>query len=179
MSGGYQINNQQGLFFVTFSVINWVDILTRKIYKDIITENLNHCSRTKGLKIHAWVIMSNHLHLILSHENNLSGTIRDFKGYTSKMIIRAIKEQPESRREWMLFQFSLHGKMNRRNEDYQFWTHDNHPIELCSNEMIDQRLNYVHENPVRAGFSVESIYYPYSSAMDYANQKGLVDVVTI
>lgn len=179
MSGGYKINHQQGIYFLTFSIINWVDVFTRKSYKDLIVENLNHCVKTKNLKIYAWVIMSNHLHLIVSHENNLSGVIRDFKGYTSKLMIRSILENPESRRDWMLFQFRLRGKMNRRNQGYQFWTHENHPIELSTNEMIDQRINYIHENPVRAGFAIEAIYYPYSSAMDYADQKGLVEICKI
>jgi putative transposase len=179
MANAYRIRDQHQLHFLTFQVINWVDIFTRKRYKDMVVENLNYCVQKKDLNIHGWVIMSNHMHLILSHPVNLSGVIRDFKSFTCKQLIRSIKEEPESRRDWMLFQFNIRGKMNRKNEDYQLWTHDNHPIELNTNEMIDQRLNYIHENPVRAGFVDESIHYPYSSAGDYADKKGLVEISKI
>ncbi len=79
----------------------------------------------------------------------------------------------------MLFQFNLRGKMNSRNSNYQFWTQSNHPVELQTNEMIDQRLNYIHENPVRACIVLESIHYNYSSAGDYADVPGLIPVCRI
>ncbi len=179
MDTGYKIRNQEKPYFLTFQVINWVDVFTRKRYKDIIVESLNFCVKNKSLKVHGWVIMSNHLHVIFSHEYNLSNIIRDFKTHTSKAIVRSIIEFPESRRDWILFQFNLRGKMNTRNKNFQFWTHSNHPIELNTNEMIDQRLNYIHENPVRAGLVLQSIHYAYSSAGDYADLPGLVPVVRI
>jgi putative transposase len=179
MDTGYQIKSSYVPHFLTFQVINWVDVFTRKRYKDMIVESLNYCIKHKALKVHAWVIMSNHIHTILSHETNLSNVIRDFKTYTSKAIVKSIVEFPESRREWMLFQFNIRGKMNSRNTNFQFWTHSNHPIELGTNEMIDQRLNYIHENPVKAGIVLESIYYNYSSAGDYADVIGLVPIVRI
>jgi putative transposase len=165
MERGYQINDQSAVYFLTFQVINWIDVFTRQRYRDIIVENLNYCVVHKGLKIYSWVIMSNHIHLICSHENNLSGVIRDFKSYTSKLIIQSIEEYPESRRDWMLYQFSLRGKMNSRNGNYQFWTHENHAVQLLTTELIEKTVNYVHENPVRSGWVSDSIYYSYSSAL--------------
>jgi REP element-mobilizing transposase RayT len=179
MGWAYQIKDQQAPHFLTFQVINWVDVFTRNRYKDIIVESLNYCVQHKGLKIYGWVIMSNHLHLIVAHDTHLSDVVRDFKKFTSKAIIASIKEMPESRRQWMLFQFSLRGRMNRRNDGYQFWTHENHAIQLMTAERIDNTLNYIHENPVRAGLVTEAIYYPYSSAMDYADMKGLVKILKV
>jgi len=176
MTGGYQIKEQSAPYFLTFQVVNWVDVFTRKRYRDIIIESLNYCIQHKKLNVHAWVIMSNHMHVIFSHENNLSGIIRDFKTHTSKEIIQSIIEFPESRREWMLFQFNIRGKMNSRNSNYQFWTQENHPIQLDTTEKIEQRLNYIHENPVRSGIVEESIHFIYSSAPDYADKKGLVPI---
>ena len=124
MEKGYQINDQSAAYFLTFQVVNWIDIFTRYRYKDIIVNSLNYCICNKGLKVYGWVIMSNHLHLIVMHESDLSSVVRDFKKFTSKSIIEAIKEFPESRRDWMLFQFNLRGKMNSRNDGYQFWTHE-------------------------------------------------------
>jgi putative transposase len=179
MKNGYKIYDQTGLYFLTFQVVNWVDVFTRKRYKDIVIESLNYCVTNKALNIHAWVIMSNHIHVIFSHCSDLSSVVRDFKAFTSKKIVKSILEYPESRRDWIMFQFNIKGKMNSKNNDYQFWTQENHPVQLINAEMIDTRLNYIHENPVRAGLVIEPIHYPYSSAMDYADIKGLVPIVKI
>src|SRR6185312_5247576 len=125
---GYVIRDQFAMHFLTFTIVDWVDLFTRKLYRDIIIENLSYCRKHKGLKVHAFVIMSNHVHLILSSETGrLSDTIRDFKSYTSKQLIAAIKENDESRKDWMLNHFRYKGMLNSRNEIYQIWTNHNHP----------------------------------------------------
>jgi putative transposase len=161
-----------------------IDVFTRSIYTDIILESLKYCQKEKGLRIHAWCIMSNHLHLMISTKMNhhLSDVLRDFKKFTSKQIISAIedKENIESRRGWMLWLFKKAGEGNSKNTNYQFWQQENHPIELITNKFIDQKLQYIHENPVKAGLVDEPWEYRYSSARDYMNnQKGLLDVELI
>jgi putative transposase len=177
---GYQIRNQQALHFITFAVVQWVDVFTRKEYSDIVVESLIYCRKNKGLKIHAWCIMSNHLHLILSVDENksLSDILRDFKKFTSSSIVKAIENNhQESRRNWMLWIFKKAGEENKRNKDHQFWQQDNHPIELSTNEMIDQRLNYLHENPVKSGAVRNAEEYIYSSALDYyTTENGLIEI---
>jgi hypothetical protein len=69
---------------------------------------------------------------------------------------------------------------NSKNKDYQFWQQENHPIELISNKFIDQKLDYIHKNPVKAGLVDEPWEYRYTSARDYMNdQKGLLEVELI
>ena len=106
------------------------------------------------------------MHLILRSETgNLSDTIRDFKRFTSRNIMRDVTENDtESRKDWLNVVFKYHGKYNKRVDEKQFWTHENHAIELVSNEMMDVKLNYIHENPVRAGWVEEPEHYLYSSA---------------
>ena len=113
--------------------------------------------------------MPNHLHLIISTvTNNLSDIIRDFKKFTSAKIINAIMENTkESRRNWMLWIFKKAGENNERNINYQFWQQDNHPIECSTEEILRTRKDYLHENPVRAGFVWREGDYRYSSAVDY------------
>jgi len=177
---GYQIKNQEALHFITFATVQWVDVFTRKEYADLIIESLIYCKKNKGLKIHAWCIMSNHIHLILSvdENNNLSDVLRDFKKFTSSNIIKTIKYNIyESRRSWMLWIFKKAGEQNKRNRDYQFWQQDNHPVELSTNEMIDQKLDYLHENPVKSGFVKNAAEYVYSSAIDYySTENGLIEI---
>lgn len=97
---GYKIRDQQGIYFITFAVVEWVDVFTRKEYADIIIENLRYCIQHKGLKLYAWCIMSNHVHLIASAEQgNLSDILRDFKKFTSKAIIEAIQNNKDESRK--------------------------------------------------------------------------------
>ena len=94
MSSGYQIDNQQGSYYVTLQTIDWVDVFTRAIYKDIIIESLKYCINNKGLVVYAYVIMSNHLHLIIKADEGyeLSAILRDFKKFTANQILQTISK---------------------------------------------------------------------------------------
>ena len=182
MSRKYKFRNPTGLYFVSFATVNWIDVFTRREYKDILVESLNYCIENKGLELWSWVIMSNHLHLLMSSDtNNCADILRDFKRVSSKRILKAIEENPqESRKEWMLWMFERAGKKNSNNTKYQFWQQHNQPIEISNNtDRIDKALNYIHNNPVTAGFVDRAEHYPYSSAMDYAGEKGLVKIKMI
>jgi REP element-mobilizing transposase RayT len=176
MSRNYKIRDQAKLYFLSFSTINWIDVFIRPSYKDLVVESLNFCIANKGLEVYAWCIMSSHVHLIIgSKGDKLEAIVRDLKRHTAKAILKAIIENPqESRREWMLWHCGRGGKRNSSNETFQFWQHDNQPIELSSNFMIDQKLQYIHQNPIEAGFTTEAEAYPYSSVLHYAGGKGLV-----
>ena len=158
-------------------MVYWVDIFTRNRYCNIIIDSLNHCVEERGLDIFSYVIMSNHIHLLArSSKDDLSEIIRDFKRHTSRHIVNSIRYEPESRREWMLKLFKHAASQHERNQDYQLWTHDNHPVEIYSPEFTFQRINYIHQNPVRAGIVDEPHEYRYSSARDYSGNPGLVKV---
>ena len=175
MSRKYKFHNPDGVYFVSFAVQGWVDVFTRNEYKNIIVENLAYCQAHKGLEIFAWCIMTNHLHLIVRAEEGFSlpDILRDFKKFTSKAVRKAIVEnQGESRKEWLLKQFETA-------EGYRFWRTDNKPIELWSNAVIDQKLNYLHQNPVEEGLVFRAEHYMYSSAIDYAGEKGMLNVIVI
>ncbi|GAA4306816.1 REP-associated tyrosine transposase [Nibribacter koreensis] len=181
MSRSYKIRDQQKLYFVSFATVNWIDVFTRRAYKDIFVESLHYCIKNKGLEVYAWCLMSNHAHLIIgSQGENLEHILRDLKRHTSKEITKAIASNPqESRKSWMLWLFERAGQRNPNNTHFQFWQQQNHPIELSSNEMIEQRLEYVHQNPVLAGWVEEPEHYLYSSAKDYASGKGIVEIILL
>jgi putative transposase len=179
MSSKYKVGEDAIPHFVTFSVVGWIDVFSREQYKELFIESLKYCQENKGMVLHAWVIMTNHVHLIISsNSNKIEYIVRDLKKYTSKQIIKAIQENNmESRKEWMLNIFSYTGKNNNNNKEFQFWKQDYHPIELNSAEKIKQRLDYLHENPVRSGLVWEPWHYKYSSAIDYyTNEHGLLKV---
>ncbi len=170
MGDSYQIKDQEGLYFLTFQVVGWVDIFSRKVYRDIVIGSLDYCRKNKGLHIYSYVIMTNHLHIIVQSEtSSLSDTIRDFKRYTSNRIMNEVECNPgESRKEWLEMVFKYHAKYNGRVNEKQFWTHENHAVELTDNSIVDSKLDYIHANPVRAGWVENSEDYLYSSARNYS-----------
>jgi len=178
--GGYKIRDKQGIHFITFAVVGWVDVFTRKAYRDIVVDNLRYCQQEKGLVLHAWCVMSNHVHLVLrAREQNTSDILRDFKKFTSRRVLEAIEaNKKESRRDWMLDLFKKAGEANSRNKNYQFWRQSNHPVELYGPRFLLQKLNYIHNNPVAAGIVDKAEEYLYSSARDYYYGKstGLLEI---
>ena len=127
--------------------------------------------------------MSSHVHMIVARhgKQNLEAVIRDIKKYTSAKIIEAIRDNDqESRKELFLWLFERAGKRNPNNTRYQFWQQHSHPIELNTNEKLDQRLDYIHNNPVVAGIVRHPEDYLYSSAGNYAKlSENLIEVMLI
>ena len=180
MSTGYKIEEQDGLHYVTFQIVEWVDILTRQVYRDIVIDSLKYCQQNKQLEIYAFVVMSNHLHLLLrSGMGKLSDTIREFKSFTAKQILLEIESETESRKDWMLNIFEFAAKKHKRNEKFQVWTHENHPELIYSDKFLFQKMNYIHDNPVRAGIVENPDDYLYSSARDLVGKACLLDIVQV
>jgi len=179
-SENYIIRDQNVVYFLTFPIVDWVDIFTRPAYKMIIVDSLNYCIESKGLTVYTWCLMTNHLHLIARAKDGyrLCDIIRDFKKFTAKKIIDKIKEEPESRREWLLYRFSFAGKFDNRIKNYKVWQDTSHPVVLENNDIIDQKINYIHDNPVRALIVQNPQDYLFSSASDYAGIKGMVNIET-
>lgn len=156
-----------GAFFVTLSIVGWIDVFTRREYADEIIKNLNFCIQNKGLKVYAFCIMPSHIHMVASAGDDglLSNILRDFKSYTAKQIIDQIRNNmQESRKEWLLYLFRFYAKHNKHNAEYQFWQQHNHPIDLVTAKFTDQKINYIHDNPVKAGLVSEAHCYVFSSA---------------
>ncbi len=170
----------KNLYFVTTTVVDWVDVFSRPKYKHIVLESLQYCQKNKGLEIYAWVIMTNHLHFIIGANDidQLHSILRDFKKFTSKKIIEELKEDiQESRREWMLKLFEQAGSDDKKIAQYRFWQEGCYTEVISSLAFYKQKLNYIHQNPVRAEFVKAPQDYLYSSATDYAGGKGLLDVI--
>lgn len=184
MSTKYKFTDPEGTYFITGSVVDWIDVFTRELYKDIFLDSIRFCQKNQGLQLHAWVLMPNHFHLICSFINNAipGRVIKNMKSFTALKIIDAIINNPqESRKEWMLDLFEKNGSRQKSNFRFQFWQHENHPILLDTNEKLDQRMIYLHENPERAGFVRYPQDWNHSSAIDYytENGKGLLEIVRI
>jgi len=180
MSEKYKFTVQDGLYFVTPTIVEWIDLFTKKQYCDIVLESLKFCQQNKGLRIHAWCIMSSHLHLIISSKNgNLSGIMRDFKTYTNQEFVKDLSEGKDSRRKWIIELFKNRADEIKRIKNYKVWQDGNHPVLLDTNKIIDDRLQYTHQNPVVQGLVYNAEDYLYSSAIDYCGGKGLLEIELI
>ena len=183
MSTRYKFVDNTAVYFTTSTVVGWTDIFTREMYKTILLDSIRYCQLNQGLKIHAWVLMTNHLHTICScKEGKDLGLIwRNIKSYTAMKSINAIiNNTKESRKEQLLRIFEDAGKKSSSNFRYQFWQHENHPVLLASTAMYNQRLNYLHWNPVAMGFVNEPWHWILSSAVDYFTEgKGLLDIIIL
>ena len=177
-SENYRIRNQHSVYFLTFTVTDWVDVFTRRNYRDIIAESLAYCRKNKGLQLFAWCLMTNHIHMVCTTDPpfKISDFMRDFKKFTAKSVLFDIQSLPESRKDWMLYRFEFAGKFDNRIGKYRFWQDKSHPIELTTTEMIEQKINYIHENPVKTGLVSDAEDYLYSSARNYAGLSSVVDV---
>jgi len=124
MSNRYKFIYHEEVYFTTSTVAGWTDVFTREIYKTILLDSIRHCQQSQGLKIHAWVLMTNHLHTIYScnegHDLGLTGhNIKSF--IAMKLIDAVINHSKQSRKEYLLHSFVREGKKSSSNFKHKFW----------------------------------------------------------
>ena len=174
MSRKYRIGDQRHPHFVTLTVLHWIDFFIRDEYRQVLLKSIKYCQDNKGLEVYGYCILSSHVHLIVraGEKDLLENVLRDLKRYTSKCFHDLLLSQHtnyESRKRWLLKLFQ-----DKDNRTFQFWQAGNQPIELWSDEVFYQKLDYIHLNPVAAGLVNQPEEWRYSSAIDYAGKQGLV-----
>ncbi|HTF82404.1 MAG TPA: transposase [Cytophagales bacterium] len=172
MAFAYSIKDPGAVHFVTFTVHQWADVFTRQLYIDEFLSSIKYCQEHKGLEVYAWVVMSNHVHMILrAQDENLSDVIRDLKKYTSKNIYKAIADHPkESRKEWLLRVLSHEDRI-------WFWEEGYHGEQIFDVGFYESKLNYIHMNPVRAGIvEKEEEYLNSSASAIYGTRAGKINL---
>lgn len=155
-------------FFISPTIVGWVDLFTRKKFCDIILSNLKYCIENKNLDLHEFVIMPSHLHLIVQSETgDLSSIIRDFKSFTANQILKLLlNENDESRSEWILRLFKYYAKYQSQNANYMVWQKTNKAIELNNQKIYGQKKSYIYLNPVKSGYVYKPENWVNSSAND-------------
>lgn len=171
---------QHACYYLTFNVVDWMDIFIRPVFKQIIVESLNYFHEKKGLTIYAWCLMTNHLHLMVQAEQGygLSLIANDFKKFTTKIILEDIDAEPEARRSWIMQKFEEASAPFKLLDKYQVWQSSINPvfIDLKNVDAVNDQLEYIHNNPVRDRIVSTAEDYLHSSARDYAGIRGLVNV---
>ena len=171
---------QQACYYLTFNIVEWIDIFTRPVFKQIIVESLNYFIEKKGLIVYGWCLMTNHLHLIAQAKEGFSLQVlmNEFKKFTTKIILEDIDAEPEVRRNWIMKKFEQAGRLLKLTDKFQVWQTESHSIylELENTDRINDQLHFIHDNPVRDRIVTSAEDYVYSSARDYIGIKGLVNI---
>ena len=168
----YKIYENQLPYFLTCTVVNWLPAFINPSIVQIILESLRFLQNEKRLTLYAYVIMENHLHLIAAADD-LEKEIANFKSYTAREIIDLLKATGQRA---LLELLKRHKREHKRDRRYQFWQEGSHPKLIQGEAMLRQKLDYIHDNPVRRGYVDEPHYWRYSSARNYAGEPGLIEV---
>jgi len=161
----FSITKNTDYYYCTDTIVGWQCVFMSLPFFELIIESLRYCQSEKGLRIHGYVIMPNHLHSIISAANkNLSDIIRDFKRFTSCKISDLLEETGNNR---LMKYFSTAAERVGRGNDYKIWQSGSHPEAIVSYDFFLQKLNYIHNNPIRKGFVEQPEHWMFSSARNY------------
>lgn len=159
-------------YFITVVTVNWLPLFSNPAIAQIIFDSLEFLQSQDRLIIYAYVLMENHLHLIVAAEN-LAKEMSNFKSYTARQSIDFYTEQGN---DFILKQLAFHKLPHRTDRDYQFWQEGSHPKQIHSAAMMRQKSEYIHTNPLRRGYVDDPTHWRYSSARNYEGMEGMLDV---
>jgi putative transposase len=171
----YRIIEPTAVHFLTCTVVNWLPILAKLQPKEIIVDSLRFLQDKDRLVIFAFVIMENHIHLI-AQAHNLSEEIGRFKSYTARRIIDLLAADGSI---GLLNELKTRKLNHHKDSTYQFWQEGSHPEQVQGRKMMIQKIEYIHNNPVRRGYVDEPIHWRYSSARNYSEMDGVLEVCTV
>ncbi len=174
MKSRYKIfKNDDSLYFLTLNVIKKIPVFTNSSYMNIILENFTFYRENQHLRIFSFVIMDNHIHLIASHQDDLSKIIQNYKSYTAKKLLHRLQSD---NRDWILKLMSEFKPDYKQESTYQFWEEGNHPKQIQNMKMFNQKVEYMHYNPVRRGLVSNEEDWVYSSARNFLGLESIIQV---
>ncbi|MEI8233552.1 MAG: transposase [Verrucomicrobiota bacterium] len=162
MRSRYRVGEPNRAHFVTGTIVEWLPVFTSAACCDILVRSLEHCRKHKALQIYAWVILDNHFHAILAAPE-LSGVLRDLKSFTAGQMVEQLQTEG---RDWLLNQLRFYRSEHKPNA-YQVWQEGSHPEAILSDAMMQQKLDYLHNNPIQRGWVASPEHWRYSSAHEW------------
>jgi REP element-mobilizing transposase RayT len=163
MRSRYKITDKDGIYFITSTIVEWIPVFTGQPYFDLMIQSFAFCRKNKGLQLFGYVILDNHFHAVVGGLN-LSRTIADLKKFTAKTILEQLQQDGK---KWLLNQLAYYKKRHKIYSDHQVWQEGYHPELILSPEMLRQKLDYIHYNPVKRGYVAAPEHWLYSSARNY------------
>ncbi|KAA3655975.1 MAG: transposase [Calditrichaeota bacterium] len=168
----YKIFSDMHPYFLTATIVNWLPVFAKPLFAQVAFDSLNFLMKENRIKIFAYILMENHMHLI-AYSPKLSEEIRSFKSFTARQIIDHLKE---AKNNFLLDQLAWHKLRHKQNQDYQLWQEGSHPQEIQTPAMMRQKIEYIHLNPVKRGYVEHPEHWLYSSARNYAGLEAKVGI---
>jgi len=168
----YKIYEPTHPHFITLTVLHWIPLFTNTKSVDILLESFKYLQESDNLKIYAYVILENHLHLVASSDD-IAKTIKKFKSYTAKKLLELLQKENI---KTILEQLAFYKKAHKKTTTYQVWQEGMQPKLMENEKIMLQKIEYIHNNPVKRGYVDEAKHWRYSSARDYEGTKGLLDI---
>ena len=170
----YKIYDSAYPHFLTCTTVGWTPVFTRPETVEIILDSWKYLQQNVGLDLFGYVILDNHLHFIAAAED-LSDALKRFKSFTARKVIDLLESRNIQNLLRHLNFYKLHHK---KDQEFQFWQEGSHPQMIENDEIMWQKLEYIHDNPVKRGYVDDPLHWRYSSARNYAGQKGLIEITT-
>ncbi len=168
----YRIFEEAFPYFLTCTTVAWLPVFSQPAFAETVLDSWRFLQRERSIRIHAYVILENHLHWIASGEG-LSQKLGQFKSFTARVILDAVRDR---RYATLLEELRYFKQRHKTDQDLQLWQEGNHPQQIQNDEMMWQKIEYIHNNPVRRGYVDDPTHWCYSSARTYAGQKGLIEI---
>lgn len=172
MRSRYKIFETEAPYFITSTIVEWLPLFTSMPYFEILRSSFQFSQKKKQLKIYAFVFMDNHVHAILQHPQ-LSRIMQSIKSYTAFEILKQLKED---KKVWALNVLQNYKLPHKNESRYQVWQEGFHPQLITDDDMLTQKIEYIHWNPVKRGFVDTPEAWRYSSARTFAGEQGVVEV---
>ena len=173
MRSRYRITADDGIYFTSSTIIEWLPVFIHKDYFDILIDTFKYCRQYKEIKIYAYVILENHFHAIVAG-NNLSNVFRSMKRHSARAILKLAKTKDK---KWLLNQFNFYKKRFKKDSDFQIWQEGFHPELILNEKMLVEKVDYIHFNPVKRGYIDKPEHWLYSSARNYIlNDHSIIEI---
>ena len=178
MSDKYKIFRGDEVYFVTFTIVEWLKVLEDDNFKNIIINAVKYYQENKGLTVYGYCIMPNHVHMIVQATGNssISDILRDLKKFTARSIVKKIEDEMPAGYKEILAKFVEAGKDLKRITKYKVWQDGNQAKMVFSNKFLREKLSYIHNNPVEYCLCSVPCEYKYSSASNYAEMESILEV---
>jgi len=168
----YKIYESTHPHFITCTVLHWIPLFTRVQSVQILIDSLKYLQQSDNMKIFSYVILENHLHMVASSDD-IAKTIKKFKSFTAKELLALLQKENI---KTILEQLAFYKKAHKTQIGYQVWQEGMHPQLIQNEQMMSEKIEYIHNNPLKRGYVDEAKHWRYSSARDYEGVGGLLNI---
>jgi putative transposase len=168
----YRFGDANYPHFLTQTTVAWLPVFSQPDVVDIVLDSWRFLQRERDIVVLAWVILENHLHWIGAGPD-LSKRVREFKSFTATSIVKRLEQKGAST---LLQELTYYKRRHKVDQTHQVWQEGSHPQMIMDEKMMWQKIEYIHNNPLRRGYVDDPTHWRYSSARSYAGTTGLIDV---